>query len=237
MGGRLLTLQIIGLRDMIENPDAPEISTARPQKDSSVSCGGLPFETGDFLPSDLVDLASYDPRLRLDIRYATPANFTGMQVYPEPRAFLQRPAAEALRRIHDGLLAEGFGLIIYDGYRPWSVTSLFWDVTPAHQKEFVADPARGSRHNRGCAVDLTLLDINTGLPAEMPTDYDEFTHRSYPSYDGGTELSRQNREVLRRAMEAEGFSMYAYEWWHFDFQGWERYRIMDIPFAEIPAGL
>lgn len=201
------------------------------------SSDGPPTETGDFLPPDLVDLASFDPRLRLDIRYATTANFTGIQVYPEPRAYLQRPAAEALKRIHDRLIPQGFGLIIYDGYRPWSVTKLFWDVTPPEQREFVADPARGSRHNRGCAVDLTLLDLQTNLPAEMPTDYDEFTHRAYPAYDGGTALSRQNREILRRAMEADGYAMYAYEWWHFDFQGWERYRIMDVGFSEIPSAL
>lgn len=201
--------------------------------DGTTTVNQPPTERGDFLPPDLVDLAKFDPRLKLDIRYATTNNFAGEQVYGEPRAFLQKPAAEALKRVHDGLREKGFGLVIYDGYRPWSVTKKFWDITAQEQKEFVANPAYGSRHNRGCAVDLGLIDLKTSAPAEMPTDYDEFTPRAYPTYEGGTELSRRNRDILRRAMEAEGFKVYKSEWWHFDFQGWEKYRIMDVGFGEI----
>lgn len=192
-----------------------------------------PRETGDFLPPDLVDLAQFDPRIKLDVRYATKNNFAGEQVYPEPRVFLQRPAAEALKRVQDDLQNKGFGLLVYDGYRPWSVTRRFWDITPPEKREFVADPAKGSRHNRGCAVDLSMVDIKTSAPVEMPTDYDEFTERAYPSYAGGTEQSRKNRDILRRAMEAHGFKVYPSEWWHFDYPGWEKYRIMDIPFSAI----
>ena len=191
-----------------------------------------PVETGDYHQPDLVELNRFDPRLIMDIRYATPDNFARRQVYPSARAFLQRPAAEALKRAHDVLQAQGYGMIIYDGYRPWSVTKIFWDITPQSQKDFVADPARGSKHNRGCAVDLSLYDLKTSRPVEMPTDFDEFTERAYPTYSGGTEASRRHRQILRQAMESAGFKNYEYEWWHFDFPGYEKYRIMNVSFEE-----
>lgn len=192
-----------------------------------------PVERGDFLPSDLVELAALDPTLQLDIRYATTNNFMQARFYDQARAFLQRPAAEALVRAHRSLAEHGYGLRIHDAYRPWYVTKMFWDATPAAQHRFVADPAEGSRHNRGCAADLTLFDRATGEPVEMVGLYDEMSERSYPDYVGGTALQRWHRELLRDAMEAEGFRVYAYEWWHFDFQGWEHYRIQNATFEEV----
>lgn len=202
-------------------------------KDGTTTVEQPPEERGQFVEPDLVDLEKFDPRLILDIRYATTDNFTGRQVYPTAKAFLQRPAAEALSRVNERLLTRGIGLVIYDGYRPWSVTKFFWDVTPPESRNFVADPAQGSRHNRGCAVDLGLIDLTQNRPLEMPSGYDEFTERAYPAYAGGSAESRANRETLRLAMEAEGFAVYRYEWWHFDFPGWEKYRIMDLPFEKL----
>ena len=114
--------------------------------------------------ADLVELVTLDPTIKLDIRYATANNFTGRKVYPDARAFLQRPAAEALVAAHRELAREGYGVLVHDGYRPWSITKVFWDVTPPHLREFVADPATGSKHNRGCAIDLTLYELKTGKP-------------------------------------------------------------------------
>ena len=142
---------------------------------------------------------------------------------------LQRPAAEALVRVHQALAAQGFGLHVFDAYRPWSVTKVFFDATPDAQRHFVADPAKGSRHNRGCAVDLTLFDRATGKVVEMPSGFDEFTPRAYPDYPGGTSRQRHLREVLRRAMEAEGFTVYEHEWWHFDHAAWQGYGIGNQP--------
>lgn len=176
---------------------------------------------------DLVDLASLDPTLRFDIRYATTNNFLGTQIYTEPVAKLQRPAAEALVRVHRALAAQNLGLLIFDAHRPWSVTKAFWDATPDALRHFVANPAQGSRHNRGCAVDLTLFDRRTGEAVPMPSEYDEFTERAYPAYPGGTSRARHYREVLRRAMEAEGFTVYEHEWWHFDYRDWKQYPIAD----------
>jgi D-alanyl-D-alanine dipeptidase len=184
-----------------------------------------PKEEGDFLPADLVELVSLDSTIKLDIRYAGTNNFMGSKFYSSPRAFLQRPAAEAAVRAHQALKAQGYGLLIHDGYRPWYVTKMFWDATPDPLRIFVADPSQGSRHNRGCAVDLSLYDLTTGEPVVMPSVYDEMSPRAFPSYPGGTSRQRALRALLRQAMEAEGFTVYETEWWHFDYKDWKRYRI------------
>jgi D-alanyl-D-alanine dipeptidase len=195
---------------------------------ATVSAQGPPIETGPFRKPDLVELIKLDPSIKLDIRYATKNNFLGKAVYKQSRAFLQRPAAEALARVNQALRKQGYGLVVFDGYRPWSVTKVFWDVTPADKKIFVADPSKGSRHNRGCAVDLTLYDLKTGKPAEMTGLYDEMSERSYPDYPGGTSLARWHRDLLRRAMEDEGFAVYEVEWWHFDYKDWPKYPILNV---------
>jgi D-alanyl-D-alanine dipeptidase len=192
-----------------------------------------PVEPQSFRPSDLVELVSLDSTIRLDIRYAGTRNFLGAPFYAEARAFLQRPAAEAVVRAHRSLAGHGLGLLIHDAYRPWSVTKMFWDATPPAQREFVADPARGSRHNRGAAVDLTLFELSSGEPVEMPGGYDEFSRRSYPEYAGGSSRQRWYRDLLRRTMEAEGFTVYETEWWHFDWKDWRQYGIGNLPFSEI----
>lgn len=189
-----------------------------------------PTEPGDFRTPDLVDV---DPTIRRDVRYATENNFLGTPLYPEARVLLQRPAAEALARVQRGLAADGLGLVVYDGYRPWYVTKMFWDATPDHLHTFVATPSWGSRHNRGCAVDLSLVDRTTGVPVPMPSDYDEFTERAYPDYAGGTAEERRNRDRLRAAMEAERFTVNDAEWWHYDFEEWRSYPILNLDFGDV----
>ncbi len=180
---------------------------------------------------DLVDLREVDggEGLAFDVRYATTNNFLGAKVYDRPVAKLQRPAAAALVRAHRSLAAHGVGIQVFDAYRPWWVTKVFWDAAPRHQKLFVADPMRGSRHNRGCAVDVTLYDLATGAPVVMPSGYDEFTARAYPDYPGGTSRQRYFRELLRRAMEDQGFRVYEHEWWHFDHEDWREYAVGNEP--------
>lgn len=183
--------------------------------------------------ADLVELVKLDKTIKLDIRYARTDNFVGRAVYTEARAFLQRPAAEALLRVHKKLKKLKLGLVIFDGYRPWSVTKLFWEVTPEDKRKFVANPAVGSRHNRGCAVDLSIYDLKTGKPVDMPSDFDEFTIRASPDYKGANEIETKNRDLLRKLMEAEGFVVNRNEWWHFDYKDWGKYAIYDIAFSEI----
>lgn len=183
----------------------------------------------------LVEIVRLDSTIRLDIRYATANNFMGRPMYTQPRAFLQRPAAEALVRVHRALLPRGYGLLVFDGYRPWSVTKKFWDETPPEQRKFVANPRKGSKHNRGCAVDLTLYDVRTGKEVEMPSGYDEFSERASSSYTGGTAQQRSMRAVLRAAMEREGFRVEPGEWWHFDHRTWRDHPLLDIPFEDLPS--
>ena len=192
-----------------------------------------PNEAGDFRATDLVELTKLDPTIRLEIRYATTNNFLGTKFYSQARAFMQRTAAEAVVRADQKLKALGYGLLVHDAYRPWYVTKVFWDATPADKHIFVADPAKGSRHNRGCAVDLTLYDLKTKKPIEMVSTYDETTSRAYPDYPGGTSLQRWHRKLLRDVMESEGFTVYEAEWWHFDYKDWQKYRIGNVRFEEI----
>ena len=199
------------------------------------SCQGPPREQGDFRPANLVELVKLDPALRLEIRYASTNNFLRRPVYRQERAFLQRPAAEALVRAHATLRPQGYGLLVFDGYRPWSVTKTFWDSATRKQRDigFVANPAEGSKHNRGCAVDLTLFELASGKEVEMPSAYDEFSERAFPSYQGGSAQSRQLRELLRSAMEGQGFTVLPEEWWHFDYKDWPKYHILNVPFEAI----
>jgi len=194
-----------------------------------------PVETADHRPADLVDLASLGPTIRFDIRYAGSDNFMGLPLYERPAAYLQRPAAQALARAAKVLEAQGYGLLVHDAYRPWFVTWMFWEATPPEDHMFVADPAQGSRHNRGCAVDLTLYDLNTGQPIEMPSRYDEMSGRSYADFIGGTSRQRALRDLLRQAMVAEGFEIYPEEWWHFDYKDWRRYGIGTKTFDELAS--
>ena len=198
-----------------------------------VGCqSGPPKERGNFREPDLVEVIKLDPTIRLDIRYATTNNFMGRPMYRQAKAFLQRPAAEALVRAHQSLKSKGYGILVFDGYRPWSVTKMFWDAATEEQRriEFVANPRKGSRHNRACAADVTLYDLNTGREVEMPSGYDEFTERAYPKYTGGSAEARARRDLLRQVMEAQGFTVYPAEWWHFDYKDWRQYGILNIPF-------
>ncbi|HET7595747.1 MAG TPA: M15 family metallopeptidase, partial [Burkholderiales bacterium] len=192
-----------------------------------------PVERGSFLQPDLVEPAVLDSSIHLDIRYATTNNFLGSVFYAAPHAFLQRPAAAALLRAARALRPLGYGLLIHDAYRPWYVTKVFWDATPPASRWLVADPARGSKHNRGAAVDITLYDLATGAPIEMPSTYDEATPRAAADFPGGTALQRWHRALLRRVMVSQGFIVNPSEWWHFDFRGWERYPILNVPFERL----
>lgn len=214
------TFRITPLRPVAELRREALAATPPPQPDS-------------LLKPNLVELRSLDPSIKYDIRYATTNNFMGAVFYSAPRAYLQAPAAEAVVRAHRNLQKHGYGLLIHDAYRPWYVTRMFWDGTPDSLKQFVADPRAGSRHNRGAAVDLTMYDLKTGRPVQMPGGYDEFSARSYPHYPGGTTRQRALRELLRSVMEAEGFRVIENEWWHFDYQDWRRYPVANLTFEQL----
>lgn len=239
-GGLVLVTGKLSLDRLDYGIDAKNVAHIKPVRSieelrKEALAASPPIEAGKFRLPDLVELSPLDPLIHLDIRYATSNDFLGTPVYSQARAFLQRPAAEALLRIHQKLKPLGYGLLIHDAYRPWYVTKIFWDATPPEGKIFVADPAQGSRHNRGCAVDLALFDLASGKAVEMPGTYDEMSPRSFPSYPGGTSLQRWHRDLLRRAMESEGFTVYESEWWHFDYKDWKEYAIQNIPFEKLDS--
>jgi zinc D-Ala-D-Ala dipeptidase len=183
-------------------------------------------------PKRLVELVRLDPAIKLDMRYATANNFTGRVLYSAARAFLAAPAAQAIARASKAAQADGYGLTIFDAYRPWRVTKQLWDATPAGpKKNYVANPKRGSKHNRGCAVDLSLHNLSTGMLVEMPSGFDDFSEKAHRDYMTASPAAIANRARLQRYLE--GFVGLSNEWWHFDFAGWEQYPVMDIPFDGI----
>ena len=234
----LLIASLVAAQSAPQQPQFFHITPVRPVEELRKEAlqAQPPVEKGEFLKPDLVELIKLDPSIKLDIRYATNRDFLSTPVYEEARAFMERPAAEALVRANKKLHEKGYGLLIYDSYRPWYVTKIFWDATPPENHKFVADPADGSRHNRGCAVDLTMFDLKTGEAVPMTGLYDEMSERSYPNYKGGTEEERRNRETLREAMESEGFKVFEFEWWHFDYKDWRKYPIINLKFSDIARG-
>jgi D-alanyl-D-alanine dipeptidase len=233
----LAGLTALGAQGCASQPSIFRIDPVRPVAElrAEALAATPPAETGK-READLVELVTLDPTIRLDVRYAGSDNFLSTPLYTQARAFLQRPAAEALVAVNADLRRQGWGLLVHDAYRPWYVTKMFWEATPDDKKDFVADPAEGSKHNRGCAVDLTLYDLGSGAPAKMPSLYDEMSPRAAARYPGGTAAERRRRDLLRTAMEAHGFTVYDVEWWHFDYKDWERYPILNVPFEQIPGG-
>ncbi len=183
--------------------------------------------SGGNLPDDLVAITSVNSRIKLDIRYATTNNFTGRQVYPCAKAFLRKPSAVKLARAQELLEARGLGLMVYDAYRPLSVQKIFWSIMP--DERYVADPAKGSRHNRGSAVDVTLVTLESGQELEMPSTYDDFSARAQYAFTNLPPAAISNRALLRATMIECGFEPFATEWWHFDDSTWTNYRVLDVP--------
>ena len=181
--------------------------------------------------NELVDLEEFIPGVVLDIRYATRNNFTGEQIYDRAKAYARRPVAAALAKVQAELKKQGLGIKIFDAYRPYRATVKFYEVYK--DTTYVASPYRGSRHNRGCAIDLTLIDLSTGKELKMPTGYDVFTKQAWPSTPVADPEVRQNRSKLISVMEKHGFRVNSSEWWHFDFVGWKNFEVMDVNFAEL----
>jgi len=186
--------------------------------------------------SDFKDLATYAPEIKLDIRYATTNNLTHKKVYPAARCFVRAEVAERLKEAAAELKELGLGITVFDGYRPLAVQRIFWNLMP--DERYVADPEKGSRHNRGAAVDLTLHDLSTGENIEMPSEFDDLSERAHRDYVGITTrsiIAARNSKLLELIMEKHGFIGLPTEWWHYDHVDWEQYGIMDVSFDELDS--
>lgn len=192
---------------------------------------GLVLETVPPTEDPLVEVSRADPRIRVRAVYATPDNFVGEALYPVGRIYLRQSAMERLSKVQDDLVAEGLGLLVFDGYRPWSVTKRMWDVIG--DPDFVADPSKGSRHNRGMAVDLALVDA-AGRALPMPTQFDAFVPEARSDADV-LEPMRKNRDRLIEAMGTHGFKVLSSEWWHFDADGWPDKALLNVPIEQLVA--
>ena len=181
-------------------------------------------------PGDFVDIQKINPHIRLDIRYATANNFLHRAVYPQARCFLRYETALALSEVQKELESIGLGLKVFDGYRPLSVQKMMWKIMPDNR--YVANPAKGSRHNRGAAVDVTLVD-SSGQALKMPTPFDDFSKRAHHDYDKLPVQVRINRWILKTIMEKHGFTPISTEWWHYDLKGWQKYPVEDYSFDEL----
>lgn len=181
--------------------------------------------------NELVNLEKFIPGIELSIGYATTNNFTGTKIYNLARAYSRRPVAEALKNIQADLKKQGLELKIFDGYRPYSATVMFYETY--HDTTYVASPHRGSKHNRGCALDLTIIDSKTRKELEMPTGWDSFKKDAWPSTPVADPVVSKNRKKLIDIMEKNGFKVSTSEWWHFDFVGWQNFTVMDIDFEEL----
>lgn len=182
---------------------------------------------------ELIDLEKFIPGIVLDIRYATTNNFTKQQIYTLAKAYARKPVAEAVKRAQTELKPMGLGIKIFDAYRPYKATVKFYEVY--HDTTYVASPYRGSRHNRGCAIDMTIIDLKTGKELKMPTEYDSFQKAAWPSTPVKDPEIKKNRDLIISVMEKEGFKVNGSEWWHYDFKGWKNFEVLDIDFEELSS--
>jgi D-alanyl-D-alanine dipeptidase len=179
----------------------------------------------------LINLEKEIPGIKLDVRYATTNNFTKEKIYNLARAYARKPVAESLKKAQVEFNKLGYGIKIFDAYRPYAATVKFYEVY--RDTTYVASPYRGSRHNRGCAIDMTIFDLKTGEDLPMPTEYDSFRKEAWPSTPVQDPVIKKNRDLIISVMQKHGFKVNGSEWWHFDFIGWQKFDVMDISFEEL----
>jgi D-alanyl-D-alanine dipeptidase len=193
----------------------------------------MPRQEDDLLTAKLVQITSVDPAIKIALSYATDQNAVGTPIYEQERAFLDEDAVRALSRVNKQLNAYGYGLIVWDAYRPWYITKLLYDILPPDQKYMLEAPETGSPYNRGLSVSVSLYSLATGQAVSLITGLDEPSPRAFSDFQGGSELERYRRGLLRFFMQSEGFGGVEHEWWHFDYKDFAKYRLLNKPFSEL----
>jgi D-alanyl-D-alanine dipeptidase len=182
---------------------------------------------------ELIELKTIVPHIRYELKYATTDNFTAVRLYPTntQSTFLRKEPAQALAQIAKVLEAKGLGILVWDAYRPYHVTVKFWELIK--DERYVANPAKGSGHNRGIAIDMTLYDLKTGALLDMPTSFDDFSEKAHHGADNVSSRQKENREMMRNLMEKHGFIKFQTEWWHYYWSNGEQYDVLDFSFKQI----
>lgn len=193
----------------------------------------MPNQPGNLLAAKLVDISRKDSQIKINMVYATDKNFIDTAIYESNKAYLQEDAANALSRVNKELAKYGYGVVVWDAYRPWYISKLLHDVLPEKDKGLLESPETGSQHNRGLSVDVSLYYLATGQQVQMISGFDEPSLRAYSKFQGGSELERFRRDLLRQLMENEGFTTIDHEWWHFDYKDFTNYQLLNIPFNEL----
>ncbi len=181
----------------------------------------------------MIELKSAIPNLVYDLRYSTEDNFVKQPLYPRSTSvtFLRLPAANALTNVQKELAEKGMGLKIFDAYRPYSVTVKFWELIK--DERYVANPAKGSGHNRGLAIDLTIVDLKTGKELDMGTGFDNFTDTAHHTFTALPQSVLQNRKILKEVMLKHGFKLFETEWWHYSWPNDRNYEVLDLSFEKL----
>ncbi|RPD51287.1 peptidase M15 [Paracnuella aquatica] len=180
----------------------------------------------------MVALDKFVPGIIIELQYATAKNFTGVQLYPPAKTtFVRLPVARALAAVQQQLATMGLGLKVWDAYRPHSTTKEMWDLIK--DERYVANPAKGSGHNRGIAVDVTLIDLRSGEELDMGTPFDHFTEAAHHNYKGLTAAQQEARTLLKNVMEQNGFRALATEWWHYSWPDGAKYEVLDLSFNQL----
>lgn len=180
---------------------------------------------------NLVEIKQYVPDVVLDLKYATKDNFLKKKLYKKGYAFVRLPVAQALAKAQAEFAEHGVGIKVFDAYRPYAVTRKMFEIRP--DTIFLAVPWRGSQHNRGCAVDISLIDLMSGKEIAMPTGFDDFTEKAYANYPNLPKELIEHRELLKDVMQKAGFKVYEAEWWHFTYKDWEQYGLVDIDLEKL----
>ena len=218
------TLFILSLKSQTEVKNQLKVISSRDSLEMTIALDPL---------LEMMELKQLVPNIKYDLAYAQKSNFTKHRLYPKrlKSTYLRKEPALALSKIAEELADKGLGILVWDAYRPYSVTKRFWKLI--HDERYVANPIKGSGHNRGIAIDMTLYELSSGIPIDMPTGFDDFSEIAHHGYQNISEINIKNREILKEVMEKNGFIKFETEWWHYSWPSPSKYDVLNIPFSQL----
>ena len=218
------TLFILSLKSQTEVKNQLKVISSRDSLEMTIALDPL---------LEMMELKQLVPNIKYDLAYAQKSNFTKHRLYSKglKSTYLRKEPALALAKIAEELADKGLGILVWDAYRPYSVTERFWKLI--HDERYVANPIKGSGHNRGIAIDMTLYELSSGTLIDMPTGFDDFSEIAHHGYQNISEINIKNREILKEVMEKNGFIKFETEWWHYSWPSPSKYDVLNIPFSKL----